>query len=100
MSLPPREAWIEIPPFWWPSVKKMSLPPREAWIEIHLSVSSSQDFASLPPREAWIEIHLGQGNRLQYPSRFPRGKRGLKFSDVQIVDTHYLEVASPAGSVD
>ena len=35
----------------------MSLPPREAWIEIHFSTSQSDtSILSLPPREAWIEI--------------------------------------------
>ena len=83
MSLPPREAWIEIFPCI--RIKKSrrtgSLPPREAWIEI-LPVFgfAFNHFLSLPPREAWIEI----GKYLHYlearNGRFPRGKRGLKWS--------------------
>ena len=35
----------------------MSLPPREAWIEILVvSVCFSSPPVSLPPREAWIEM--------------------------------------------
>ena len=58
-SLPPREAWIEIPltrirHLW----MKWSLPPREAWIEIASTVPTAIPMTSLPPREAWIEIHV------------------------------------------
>ena len=36
----------------------MSLPPREAWIEINmLRAGDRLKAASLPPREAWIEIY-------------------------------------------
>ena len=34
----------------------MSLPPREAWIEIGAGVVAGDVSKSLPPREAWIEI--------------------------------------------
>ena len=34
----------------------MSLPPREAWIEIAVGFSGLASPKSLPPREAWIEI--------------------------------------------
>ena len=57
MSLPPREAWIEIAGNSVTlNVSAMSLPPREAWIEIMtISIYATKE-ESLPPREAWIEI--------------------------------------------
>ena len=79
VSLPPREAWIEMlpellflppPQGRFPRGKRglksgrslalwgflRSLPPREAWIEIRCFLYFSRTLMSLPPREAWIEI--------------------------------------------
>ena len=36
---------------------------------------------SLPPREAWIEIHCTHTLCYGLLGRFPRGKRGLKFTE-------------------
>ena len=78
LSLPPREAWIEIttlPDGMYYEVT--SLPPREAWIEIERNlVHIHLVQLSLPPREAWIEM---------MPT---------------IWTTKSRFVASPAGSVD
>ena len=79
----------------------MSLPPREAWIEIvriaddggvyggrfprgkrglKFTVNEAAEIygMSLPPREAWIEISVHSMQQKYLPGRFPRGKRGLK----------------------
>ena len=81
MTLPPREAWIEIALSWrwwtnttgrFPRGKRglkfsiykllvivfVTLPPREAWIEITPGKrpASPPHGLTLPPREAWIEI--------------------------------------------
>ena len=59
LSLPPREAWIEIIASMTAAAQKTpSLPPREAWIEMHSATAFSQCPRSLPPREAWIEIQI------------------------------------------
>ena len=101
----------------WP----LSLPPREAWIEIMRSVLNlSAGDESLPPREAWIEI-VAVNVILAFNCRFPRGKRGLKLHHRPRGQGHqkslppreaWIEmlwirscsfkdlVASPAGSVD
>ena len=51
----------------------MSLPPREAWIEISGSSRYQGHAPSLPPREAWIEILIngtgaGQGKGVASPA--------------------------------
>ena len=57
VSLPPREAWIEILTTQRNPYGLESLPPREAWIEMPCKfISWSALSMSLPPREAWIEI--------------------------------------------
>ena len=38
------------------SLASLSLPPREAWIEIISTEELAHIMQSLPPREAWIEI--------------------------------------------
>ena len=38
------------------ATNKMSLPPREAWIEIKVANHIDKIAESLPSREAWIEI--------------------------------------------
>ena len=76
VSLPPREAWIEIGVVASFCVITTLLPPREAWIEISAARYLSPPVLSLPPREAWIEI-----------------------MDTEI-ELFKSEVASPAGSVD
>ena len=76
MSLPSREAWIEIRLADALHVDEGSLPPREAWIEIFPSGLHTTPGWSLPPREAWIEIMATMKVKLA------------------------SKVASPAGSVD
>ena len=57
LSLPPRGAWIEMPPPWRSRPSSTSLPPRGAWIEISTkTIMSGSRTTSLPPRGAWIEI--------------------------------------------
>ena len=55
----------------------MSLPSREAWIEIETMGVTASQASSLPSREAWIEIALAAILAIA-GGRFPRGKRGLK----------------------
>ena len=57
----------------------MSLPPREAWIEIIIHAPTITAVPSLPPREAWIEIGNMPTFNFEVKGRFPRGKRGLKW---------------------
>ena len=75
-----------------------SLPTRGAWIEIGSDGRSSQQMASLPTRGAWIEIRR-RGRRSRWRSRSPRGERGLKFWELDLVDVS-AAVAPHAGSVD
>ena len=56
----------------------MSLPPREAWIEMNVLGVMDVSVVSLPPREAWIEIDATVTLAATLTCRFPRGKRGLK----------------------
>ncbi len=77
----------------------LSLPAREAWIEIPISTILSCFLKSLPAREAWIEIPLWLGFYGQPTSRFPQGKRGLK-SLCLVVMVSATMVASRKGSVD
>ena len=58
LSLPSREAWIEIINLESRKGRRpLSLPSREAWIEIIIKTALfSSEETSLPPREAWIEI--------------------------------------------
>ena len=96
MSLPPREAWIEIKAVGLPNGKEYgrfphgkrglkyqsgnaarrghgSLPPREAWIEINMAFIACHTFTrSLPPREAWIEITKEHHNKKYHLSLPPR----------------------------
>ena len=77
----------------------MSLPPREAWIEIIGILDKDAKTMSLPPREAWIEINLDPSAVTLPEGRFPRGKRGLKLQYC-LDHCYFRRVASPAGSVD
>ena len=77
----------------------MSLPPREAWIEIFPGAVATAAPWSLPPREAWIEIRVNGNAVKDVHSRFPRGKRGLKWHQSLLFHA-FTAVASPAGSVD
>ena len=78
MSLPPREAWIEMWRYARQAHLAPSLPPREAWIEIKSIVFPERPAGSLPPREAWIEMCHPSMMSKELSSRFPHGKRGLK----------------------
>ena len=51
----------------------VSLPPREAWIEIHSYVPGCLGPKSLPPREAWIEINDGYVTRALIQVASPAG---------------------------
>ena len=60
----------------------MSLPSREAWIEICLwPKRSCSALWSLPSREAWIEMIKAMRLLASVKCRFPRGKRGLKLQE-------------------
>ena len=123
VSLPSQEAWIEIVRW---GVRFCSytgsLPPREVWIEMYLPHPARLfQLASLLPREAWIEITMQTDKAEIVKGRFPRGRRGLKFVQLNR-DNHRRRrfprgkrglklkpptslmprstVASPAGSVD
>ena len=80
MSLPTREAWIEIiDNVRAPEPPSPSLPTREAWIEIlHDHREAAAPRMSLPTREAWIEIHFDSAFEIRFAGRFLHGKRGLK----------------------
>ena len=59
LSLPSREAWIEILAAFTLITSSVSLPSREAWIEIFaIEKWTKRQDSSLPSREAWIEIIL------------------------------------------
>ena len=113
----------------WPNPcppEEMSLPSREAWIEIAVKLSSmSLSWRSLPPREAWIEIATSncaarslcrflRGKRGEIPAKccirrkdlscFSRGKRGLKYEGTPRREPEqrslpsreaWIEIASP-----
>ena len=127
-----------------PLDKLLSLPSREAWIEIFLNhqkivppicrfprgkrglkfcvfLCAVPSLASLPSREAWIEMTMPTIITPSTSGRFPRGKRGLKLEEMYdlfeikrslppreawIEISHTIlwkkrsKVASPAGSVD
>ena len=77
-----------------------SLPSREAWIEILVKTLYGKEEASRFPRG---KRGLKYGDHRQEGpeawGRFPRGKRGLKFHQRKMTDAEF-EVASLAGSVD
>ena len=90
LSLPPREAWIEITLVKLPRPTMASLPPREAWIEIPAAMKWTSSRWSFPPREAWIEITVDDVGEVLRKGRFPRGKRGLKYGIANVADLYNL----------
>ena len=100
LSLPLREAWIEIgtsrPP--WTSGRRRS-PHGERGLKYVPASLSPWTGPSLPLRGAWIEIGSGMQSMTSRRSRSPYGERGLKCV-VEVGVRLYHLVAPLTGSVD